>query len=112
MAEEQTTGFEVGLRHELQVIEMVNFLLREGALSPQFRARFGLDNTETITVRFIRMSEALQKGLDYPTKLSRQPRLIERLLADGEAQANAFLAELDAVARPGELTAQPSLERH
>ena len=64
----------LSLQHELQLIDMVNMLLQEGALTDEFRARFGLDMTEPITVRFIRMSEELQESLDYPSKLSRQPR--------------------------------------
>jgi NTE family protein len=90
----------LSLRHELQLIEMVNLLLQEGALTPAFRARFGFDTTERIAVRFIRMSKELQDGLDHPSKLSRLPEHIDRLLADGEAQANAFLAELDGIHFP------------
>jgi NTE family protein len=86
----------LSLRHELQLIEMVNFLVREGALTEDFRARFGLDTTEPIKVRFIRMSAELQENLDYPSKLSRQPSHISRLIADGEAQAKAFLSDLEA----------------
>jgi NTE family protein len=90
----------LSLQHELRIIEMVNLLLQEGALTPGFRARFGFDTTEKIAVRFIRMSKELQEGLDYPSKLSRLPEHIDRLLADGEAQANAFLAELDGIQFP------------
>lgn len=90
----------LSLQHELQLIEMVNLLLQEGALTPAFRARFGFETTERIAVRFIRMSKELARGLDYPSKLSRVPAHIDRLLADGERQANAFLAELDGVAFP------------
>jgi NTE family protein len=93
-------GGNLSLQHELQVIDIVNMLLEEGALTPAFRARFGLDTTERISVRFIRMSKALQERLDYPSKLSRLPGHIARLLADGEAQANAFLAELDGAQFP------------
>jgi NTE family protein len=85
----------LSLQHELQVIEMVNMLLQEGALTPAFRARFGFDTTERITVRFIRMSQAVQETLDYPSKLSRLPAHIDRLIADGELQATAFLSQLD-----------------
>jgi len=85
----------LSLRHELQLIEMVNYLIREGALTEAFRTRFGLDTGEPITVRFIRMSEELQRGLDYPSKLSRQPAHIAALVADGEARARAFLADID-----------------
>jgi NTE family protein len=84
----------LNLQHELELIHMVNLLLQEDALTDTFRARFGLESTESITVRFIRMSDELQEGLDYPGKLSRQRGHIDRLMADGEAQANAFLADL------------------
>jgi NTE family protein len=84
----------LSLQHELHLINMVNMLLREGALTEPFRARFDLATTEAITVRFIRMSEALQQGLDYPSKLSRQPNHIDALMADGEVQAKSFLAKL------------------
>src|SRR5579871_3215451 len=43
----------LSLLHELRVIEIVNALLQEGALTPAFRTRFGYDSTEGITVRFI-----------------------------------------------------------
>jgi NTE family protein len=85
----------LSLRHELQLVDMVNFLIRQGALTDEFRAQFGLDTGEPITVRFIRMSDEMQRGLDYPSKLSRQPDHIRALLANGEAQANAFLKSLD-----------------
>jgi NTE family protein len=84
----------LSLQHELQVIEMVNLLLEEGALTDAFRERFGLNMTEPIAVRFIRMSQELQEDLDYPSKLSRQPAHIERLVADGEIQAREFLARI------------------
>jgi NTE family protein len=86
----------LSLQHELQLVDMVNLLLQEGALTDRFRARFGLEaTTAPIVVRFIRMSRELQRGLDYPSKLSRQPAHIARLIADGEAQADAFLNGLD-----------------
>jgi len=87
----------LSLQHELQVLEMVNMLLAEGALTPQFRARFGLDNTDRILVRFVRMSPELQRGLDYPSKLSRLGTHIDKMMADGEVQGAAFLAALDMI---------------
>jgi NTE family protein len=86
----------LSLQHELVLIQIANLLLHEGALVESFRARFGLEATETITVRFIRMSEPLQRSLDYPSKLSRQPKHIDQLIADGQTQAEAFLATLPA----------------
>jgi NTE family protein len=97
----------LSLQHELQMIDLVNLLIQEGALTDEVRARFGVDLTEPIAVRFIRMSEDLAKGLDYPSKLSRQPTFIDSLIAEGERQASAFLAKvgdtepaLDAAALP------------
>jgi NTE family protein len=84
----------LSLQHELRLIEMLNLLIQEGLLTDDVRARFGLDMTQLITVRFIRMSQQLEQGLDYPSKLSRQPAHIDQLMRDGEAQAAAFLAEL------------------
>jgi NTE family protein len=90
----------LSLQHELQMIDLVNLLIQEGAMTDQVRARFGVDLTEPIAVRFIRMSEELQKGLDYPSKLSRQPTFIDRLIADGERQARAFLTKIGDGDRP------------
>jgi NTE family protein len=84
----------LSLRHELEQIMMVNVLLEQHAVTPEFMARFGLDMPEPIKVRFIRMSSELAESLDYPSKLSRHPAHIGRLIADGEAQAGAFLDEL------------------
>ena len=86
----------LSLQHELQLIDVVNLLIQEGALTDRFKARLGVDIGNTpITVRFIRMSKALQENLDYPSKLSRMPSHIDRLIADGEAQTLGFLGNLD-----------------
>jgi len=84
----------LSLQHELQMIDIVNLLLRERALTDQFRERIGLDVREAVKVRFIRMSREIEEKLDYPSKLSRQPSFITKLFADGEAQAHLFLAGL------------------
>jgi NTE family protein len=90
----------LSLRHELDQIQMVNMLIRERAVSQEFLARFGLDLTEPIKVRFIRMSPELSESLDYPSKISRNPTHIARLIADGEVQAGLFLDELGHRAEP------------
>lgn len=84
----------LSLQHEIQLIEIVNLLLEENALTDCFRNRFGLETTSTVEVRFIRMSDGLARSLDYASKLSRGPAHIARLIADGEAQASEFLAAL------------------
>ncbi len=102
----------LSLQHEIEVIQMVNLLLQEQALTDRFRARFGLDSTSTIGVRFIRMSPELQQSLDYPSKLSRQPGHIMRLMGDGEERARAFLGELTE-GEPAAVIGEPrSVETH
>jgi hypothetical protein len=81
---------------------MVNLLLQEHALTDRFQARFGLCASQPITVRFIRMSEELLLGLDSPSKLSRQPSHIARLIEDGKEQAQQFLSELGAPEPPSD----------
>jgi NTE family protein len=90
----------LSLQHELQIVEMWNVLIEEGALTDRFRARFGIDARAPIDVRFIRMSQAMQDRLDYPSKLSRQPSHIDKLIADGRAQADAFLEKIGAGPTP------------
>jgi NTE family protein len=104
----------LSLRHELDQIQMVNTLLREHAVAPEFMERIGLDMQEPIKVRFIRMSPQLAETLDYPSKISRHPAHIARLIADGEAQAGAFVGELDAAApsaEPGTNGIEPVAEQ-
>ena len=100
----------LSLQHELQVIEMVNMLIEQGALTEAFRARFGLEINEPIAVRFIRMSPELVENLDYPSKLSRQPAHIERLVGDGEVQAREFLSRLGDLGGAAEPPAIPVVE--
>jgi NTE family protein len=102
----------LSLQHELQLIDIVNMLIQEGALTERFKARFGIDISVPITVRFIRMSKALQEDLDYPSKLSRLPTHIDRLIADGEAQATGFLANLDGESATPEPVASQTMLGH
>ncbi|HVZ35166.1 MAG TPA: patatin-like phospholipase family protein, partial [Polyangiaceae bacterium] len=44
----------LSLQHEVQLIEIVNLLLAENALTDAFRARVGLDASTAVTLRFIR----------------------------------------------------------
>jgi NTE family protein len=101
----------LSLQHELQMIELVNLMIKEGALTEEVRARFGVDLTEPIAVRFIRMSPDLLKGLDYPSKLSRQPTFIDSLIADGERQASAFLETIGDTDRALDAAALPVVEQ-
>lgn len=103
----------LSLRHELEKIEVVNYLIRSQALTESFRVAYGIEVAKEITVRFIRMSEPLAQSLDYPSKLSRQPAFIAQLVADGETQANAFLADLpDDLGKPSDAVERTPIELH
>jgi NTE family protein len=90
----------LSLQHELELIEITNLLIHEHALTDEFRGRIGLDTSEPISVRVINMSEQVLERMDYPSKLSRNPRHISGLIADGETQAERFLSELEQRGEP------------
>lgn len=78
----------LSLMHEVEVIQHLSQWLKEGRLKS--------DNAKPITIRWIQMSDALSRQISYVSKLSRDPGHLNRLMADGEAQAEAFLAALPA----------------
>jgi NTE family protein len=100
----------LSLQHELELIRVVNLVLQQDGIAPELMARFGLNMHHPIKVRFLRMSSQLAESLDYPSKLSRHPAHIARLIADGATQASAFLAELDEAGRAAEPGADGAVE--
>ncbi len=63
----------LSLQHELELLRIVNLILQEYPEAPDLFARFGLNMSQPIKVRFLRMSSQLAESLDYPSKLSRHP---------------------------------------
>ena len=53
---------------------------------------FNMDNW--VKIRFVYMSKEVQDSLDYPSKMSRNPDLIHKLMKDGERQGQKLLAGL------------------
>ena len=72
---------------ELRIYEIYNQLLELGAIKEEFLAEVPLTSTK---LRLINMSEQLAESLDYTSKLDRNPSFIDKLLADGESQAERF----------------------
>ncbi len=72
---------------ELRLLEIKNELLERGALKREFLAEVPLTPTK---LRLLNMSEPLAESLDYASKLDRNPSSIDKLLADGESQAERF----------------------
>jgi NTE family protein len=74
----------LSLNHEVDVITSISRWLREG--------RFQSEQAKPVDIHWIEMSTNLDGQLGYVTKLNRNADFINRLIADGEAQASAFLA--------------------
>lgn len=73
----------LALEQEKKFIEKVNEWVAAGYL-PR-------DDYKTITVQTITLSPALSQELDFASKLDRSQAFINRLMADGQMQAQAFL---------------------
>ena len=54
----------------------------------------GMGNLGNLTFRLIRISDELQRELDYSSKLSRNPQLIDALMNEGMHQVEAFMPTL------------------
>ncbi|MCC6627209.1 MAG: patatin-like phospholipase family protein [Chloroflexi bacterium] len=75
----------LSLTHELDVISKVNDWLIDGTIVTA--------KLRPIAIHWIEMSPALSERLGYVSKLNRDPAFLAGLIADGEAQAEAFLAQ-------------------
>lgn len=87
----------VSLMQNLEFIEFYNWLLTNKFVDRKaVVAKFGMDRPswDPIIVRSIHISPDVQSGLDYVSKLSRQPEHIHRLLEDGKKQGRNFLKSL------------------
>lgn len=95
----------ISLFHQLGQLEALNDMLLAGAFNPEFLASLDIQAPILIPKSFtteadkpyhipcIEMSAELQETLDYESKLDRDPRNIDRLMAEGERCAKRFLAE-------------------
>lgn len=93
----------ISLFHQLAGIATINELFMAEAFRPEFLAQSPIKRMIRIPRSFqhkplrpyhlplIEMSPALQSALDYESKLDRSAAQMARLMADGAAQAAAFL---------------------
>ncbi|RZU02992.1 patatin-like phospholipase family protein [Rivibacter subsaxonicus] len=92
------------LFQQIEAIQLKNELYLAGAFNPAFARRLDIDGPVKIPkcfasdpdreyhIPFIEMSETLSSRLDYESKLDRDEAHIEAMIADGEQQAEVFLA--------------------
>jgi NTE family protein len=88
----------ISLIQELEKIAIFTEVIRSDGFKDGFLENMGFGHAKDVVLRFIKISDNVQNQLDYSTKLSRSPHLIDMLVADGKKQATAFVSSLS---KPG-----------
>ncbi|MBU3667141.1 MAG: patatin-like phospholipase family protein [Rhodocyclaceae bacterium] len=88
----------ISLVHDLEKIAIFDRAIKGGGFKEGYLEERGLGKLGKLTFRLIRISDALQPALDYSSKLSRNPQLIDRLMAEGIRQVEDFMPTLS---KPG-----------
>jgi len=88
----------ISLIHDLEKMALLSMHAKSGNLKKEYLESLGFPKAAELTIRFVKISDDIQSQLDYSSKLSRSPQLIDSLVADGKTQATAFIKSLD---KPG-----------
>lgn len=96
----ELTG-NISYLQEIDAIAHLNRLLQLGLLDPSARAVYA-----PVKIRVVAMSPEVADSLDYESKLQRDKRFVEHLMAHGRDQAALFLSHLNSPDRD-RLTALP-----
>lgn len=96
----------ISLLQDLEKISILSWNAKRGVFKDDYLDSVGFKHGKDMTIRFIKISEDVQSQLDYTSKLSRSPQLIDMLIADGQKQAAVFMESLS---NPG-LTPQEAFE--
>ena len=80
----------ISLQQEIHFIGKINELALRDLLADEAKAKY-----HPIKVRAITMSDEMGAGLDYESKLSRNPSHVRSLMEHGREQARTFLADLE-----------------
>lgn len=97
----------ISLVHDIEKIAIFDRAIKGDGLKDGYLESRGLGNLDKLTFRLIRISDELQRELDYSSKLSRNPQLIDALMSEGMQQVEAFMPTLK---QPG-ATPEQVLER-
>lgn len=85
----------ISLIQDIEKIAMQWNMINSGGVKQEFLDENGFSHLRHLRLRFIKISDEIQKTLDYASKLSRNPDLIDGLIAEGKAQARDFVATLN-----------------
>ena len=88
----------ISLIQDLEKIAIFTEAIKNGGFRDEFLENMGFSHAKDVVLRFIKISDGVQGQLDYSSKLSRNPQLIDMLMADGKKQASAFVSSLS---KPG-----------
>lgn len=84
----------ISLVQDIEKVAMQWLMVNNGGVKPEYLEGMGFSHAQHLRIRFIKISEDIQRTLDYSSKLSRSPQLIDGLIAEGMAQAHQFMASL------------------
>ncbi len=84
----------ISLIQDLEKVALLWTIANNDGYKPGYLEEMGFPHAQQLKIRFIKISDSIQSSLDYSSKLSRSPQLIDRLMAEGKAQAKQFLASL------------------
>lgn len=84
----------ISLVHDIEKIAILDRAMQAGGFKQDYLEARGLGNLRNLTFRLIRISDELQSELDYSSKLSRNPQLIDALVNEGLKQVEAFMPTL------------------
>lgn len=97
----------ISLLHDIEKIAIFDRAIKAGGFKQTYLEERSLNNLGKLSFRLIRISDELQSELDYSSKLSRNPQLIDTLMNEGLQQVEAFMPTLS---KPG-ATPDQVLER-
>lgn len=84
----------VSVLQDLETLAVYERILEKKGFSDDVLKQYGFNPENWIKIRFVHMSSEVQDSLDYPSKLSRNPDLIHKLMEDGERQGQKLLGGL------------------
>ena len=99
-------GGNISLNQEIHFIEMVNRWLETGCFTEEVAATM-----MPVKIRVIRMDPSVSDDLSHASKVSRNDRLVRRLIEHGQDQARDFLAGLENFRPPSSLHPQAAQHR-
>jgi NTE family protein len=84
----------VSVLQDLETLAVYERILEKKGFVEKVFKEYGYSLDKWVKIRFVHMSSEVQDSLDYPSKLSRDPDLIQKLMEDGERQGQKFIAGL------------------